>query len=190
MGNSVGIKMEKSLSVFVFLLLLALGACDMSAPDSPRQRVSGAPDAKAEKSKSQQQATFQLKLVLDEAGDNAEYKPIMTETEMEESKRDWVYVQKTPLLDHQAIKSVSTERSPLNGRLEIRVSFTSEGAKQLEVISRKNIRKRLAIVVDNKIISAQTVQSPLNGGVMLIAGYFSEQEVTRMAATINAGLAR
>ena len=54
------------------------------------------------------------------------------------------------------------------------VSFTLDrvGAKKFGRATTKNVGKRLAIILDNKIISAPSIREPILGGNGLISGNF------------------
>ena len=69
------------------------------------------------------------------------------------------------------------------------VSFTLDryGAKKFGKITTNNIGKRLAIVLDNKIISAPVIREAITGGSGTISGNFDFQEVTDLALLLRSG---
>jgi protein-export membrane protein SecD len=69
------------------------------------------------------------------------------------------------------------------------VSFTLDrvGAQKFAKITSNNVGKRLAIVLDNKIISAPSIREPITGGSGVISGSFTFQESTDLALLLRSG---
>ena len=69
------------------------------------------------------------------------------------------------------------------------VSFTLDrvGAQKFGRITTNNVGKRLAIVLDNKVISAPSIREPITGGNGNISGNFTFQEVTDLALLLRSG---
>ena len=72
---------------------------------------------------------------------------------------------------------------------EALVSFTLDrvGAKKFGKITTKNVGKKLAIILDNKIISAPEIQEPILGGNGQISGNFNFQSATDLALLLRSG---
>ena len=94
-------------------------------------------------------------------------------------------VQKTPLLDHTAIRSVNITKNAASGAPEIDVEFSQEGKELFAAVTRENINKRLAIVLDGQVYSAPVIRSEISGGRAQITGHFTETEAKELAARIN-----
>ena len=73
------------------------------------------------------------------------------------------------------------------GNPEIAIEFNSEGAKIFAQLTKDNLQKRIAIFLDNELISAPTVQSEINDGKAVITGKFSVAEAKDLALQLNAG---
>ena len=69
------------------------------------------------------------------------------------------------------------------------VSFTLDrvGTKRFAKATTKNVGKRLAIILDNKIISAPLVREPIVGGNGQISGDFTFQSATDLALLLRSG---
>ena len=69
------------------------------------------------------------------------------------------------------------------------VSFNLDryGAQKFGKITTNNVGKKLAIVLDNKIISAPVIREPITGGSGTISGNFTFQEVTDLALLLRSG---
>jgi len=69
------------------------------------------------------------------------------------------------------------------------VSFTLDrlGAQKFGRATTDNVGKRLAIVLDGKIISAPSINEPITSGSGIISGNFSFQEATDLALLLRSG---
>ena len=69
------------------------------------------------------------------------------------------------------------------------VSFTLDrlGAQKFGRTTSDNVGKRLAIVLDGKIISAPSINEPITGGSGIISGNFSFQEATDLSLLLRSG---
>ncbi len=84
---------------------------------------------------------------------------------------------------------VNAKPSLDNRNNETIVSFTLDrlGAKRFAKATTKNIGKRLAIILDNKIISAPNIREPILGGNGQISGNFTFQSATDLALLLRSG---
>ena len=65
--------------------------------------------------------------------------------------------------------------------------FDSVGARRFGDATTQNVKKRFAIVLDNKVISAPVIEEPIRGGSGVIRGRFTVQEVNDLAILLRAG---
>jgi preprotein translocase subunit SecD len=124
---------------------------------------------------------FQLQLVLDQPGENTERMTNSTTGGTEQI----LDVQKTPLLDYTAISSATVTKDASSGEQAINVEFSPEGKDLFAAITKENINKRLAIVLDGHLYSAPVIRSEISGGKAQITGHFTEAEAKALAAKIN-----
>ncbi|MBI2007439.1 MAG: protein translocase subunit SecD [Candidatus Blackburnbacteria bacterium] len=73
------------------------------------------------------------------------------------------------------------------GKPVVGLQFNSEGAKKFQEITKRNIGKQVAILVDNQIITAPTVQQEISGGNAIITGDFTLDEAKQLAIQLNSG---
>ena len=123
---------------------------------------------------------FQLQLVLDEPGGNSE-----AITNHASVAGETLYVQKTPLLDYTAVRSATVTRNASSGAPEINVEFSPEGKELFAAITKENISRRLAIVLDGHLYSAPVIRSEISGGQAQVTGSFTEEEAKELVAKIN-----
>jgi protein-export membrane protein SecD len=70
---------------------------------------------------------------------------------------------------------------------EVLLEFDSEGAKLFKEITKRNVGKRLAIYIDNVLISAPVVREEISGGKAQITGNFTVDQARELARNLNAG---
>ena len=74
-----------------------------------------------------------------------------------------------------------------NGRPAVNFRFNVAGARKFGDYTADNIGAPFAIVLDNEVISAPTIQSHIAGGSGIITGSFSVEESTNLAVLLRAG---
>ena len=73
------------------------------------------------------------------------------------------------------------------GERAVDFEFNNKGAAAFARVTRDNIGKPFAIVLDNKVISAPVIRSEIPGGRGQITGSFSLDEVNRLALLLRSG---
>jgi preprotein translocase subunit SecD len=69
----------------------------------------------------------------------------------------------------------------------VELILNPSGAKIFEQITAANVRRRLAIVLDNRVYSAPVIQERIGGGRASITGSFTIQEARDLAIVLRAG---
>ena len=69
----------------------------------------------------------------------------------------------------------------------VSITFDAKGGREFERITGDNIKKRMAVVLDNTIYSAPVIQDRITGGRAQITGTFSMQEANDLAIVLRAG---
>jgi preprotein translocase subunit SecD len=69
----------------------------------------------------------------------------------------------------------------------VSVTFDAKGAKEFDRITGENVKKRMAIVLDNTVYSAPVIQERISGGRAQITGTFTTQEANDLAIVLRAG---
>ena len=65
--------------------------------------------------------------------------------------------------------------------------FNNKGGRKFGKVTTENIGKRLAIILDKKVISHPNIREPITGGKGIITGQFTFQEATDLAMLLRAG---
>ena len=69
----------------------------------------------------------------------------------------------------------------------VELILSSKGARDFEKITSENVKRRLAIVLDNKVYSAPVIQERIGGGRASITGSFTIEEARDLAIILRAG---
>ncbi len=133
---------------------------------------------------------FQIRLVLDEPSANSEkMKEQLKAVDSDKTVYSTVDVQKSVLLDQNVLESVSIS-TDYQGKPAIDCKFTSEGKKRFAEITSQNVGKRIAIIINGKLVTVPKIAAPITAGNLEITGHFNEQEAKGLAAKINAAIAK
>ncbi len=92
-----------------------------------------------------------------------------------------IKLENNPSLISKDILEIKKVYSKYNdNRPEISIVLTKEGARKFYLLTKENIGKPIAIVIDKKIVSIPRVQTEIIGGKVSISGDFSEKEIDKM----------
>lgn len=89
-------------------------------------------------------------------------------------------------LEGDVVTNAYLDTDPL-GNPGVGVSMNSDGAKIWKLITKENVGKSIAIVLDNFVYSAPTVQGEIAGGRTSITGKFTVEEANDLANVLKAG---
>ena len=77
--------------------------------------------------------------------------------------------------------------SQRGGGWVVNFTFDSAGARRFADVTNANVGKRFAIVLDDKVISAPVIQTPITGGRGQISGNFNAQSASDLSVLLRAG---
>jgi len=66
-------------------------------------------------------------------------------------------------------------------------TFNARGASRFGQATTENVGRQLAIVLDNEVVSAPVIQTPIIGGRGQISGRFSSEEVNNLSVVLRSG---
>jgi SecD/SecF fusion protein len=97
-------------------------------------------------------------------------------------------VEKKPTLSGSTLEDASTQPGVDDpSSLEVSFSLNREGAMIFGRWTGENVGRQIAIVLDNKVYSAPTVQNKIAGGSGRITGRFTDEEASDLAIVLRAG---
>ncbi|MFO1477892.1 MAG: hypothetical protein U1F98_14755 [Verrucomicrobiota bacterium] len=127
---------------------------------------------------------FQMRLVADNSSSQTE-RMTLVQSSPGNRQPEIFSVQKAVLLDQADLKSATVSTNTPTGAPRIDLVFTEKGAQRFAEVTRQNIGKRLAIVIDGRLYSAPYIRAEIAGGLAQIEGSFTEQEARDLAAAIS-----
>ncbi len=74
-----------------------------------------------------------------------------------------------------------------DGSAAVSFKFNNLGAKKFGEVTSQNIGEQLAIVLDDEVISAPTIQSAITGGSGVITGNYTTQSAQELALLLRSG---
>jgi preprotein translocase subunit SecD len=96
------------------------------------------------------------------------------------------YLLEKVLLTGESLADAHVETDTM-GRPYIGFEMNDEGGKQFSIITGNNVQRRLAIVLDDRVYTAPTIQQRIAGGKGVITGSFTDQEASDLALVLRAG---
>ena len=96
-------------------------------------------------------------------------------------------VKKKVLLTGDYLTDARVQFDSQFGEPYVSIDFDRTGGRLFEEITGDNVKKRLAIVLDNTVYSAPTIQERISGGSARITGSFTYEEAHDLAIVLRAG---
>ena len=90
-------------------------------------------------------------------------------------------------LNGSHLVKAAPQSNPNNGEVEVSLEFNNEGAKLFEKATTDFLNKRLAILLDNEVITAPNVSVIIPDGKAVINGNFDIKSAKSLSAQLNAG---
>lgn len=90
-------------------------------------------------------------------------------------------------LDGGAITSANVDYGSVSGKAEVNMSMNPEGSKIWARLTRDNVGKQIAIVLDNYVYSFPVVNQEIKGGNSSITGDFTIEEAQDLATVLKSG---
>ena len=90
-------------------------------------------------------------------------------------------------LSGKDLQSASPAFDPQSGEPIIQLAFSPEGAKKFEDITKRNLKKQVAIFLDNEVLMAPTVKTVIADGRAQISGKFTAAQTKQTSILLNSG---
>ena len=104
-----------------------------------------------------------------------------------ENSEDQLKVSKRVILSGDSLLNAKPDVNSQTNEPTVSFSLDRVGTKKFARATTKNVGKRLAIILDNKVISAPVIQEPITGGNGQISGDFTFQSSTDLALLLRSG---
>ena len=90
-------------------------------------------------------------------------------------------------VDGANLSNAQAGQNPQTGDWVVNFTFDSIGARRFAKVTRDNVGKPFAIVLDRQVISAPVIKEPILGGQGQISGNFTARQATDLALLLRAG---
>jgi len=126
-------------------------------------------------------ANLSFRLVTEDSGDFG------SENIFFEDNKTQLTVSKRVVMSGENLNNAMAKFDNQVNQTIVNFSLDRVGSKRFAKVTSDNVGKRLAIILDNKIISAPQIREPIVGGNGQISGDFSFQEATDLALLLRSG---
>jgi SecD/SecF fusion protein len=90
-------------------------------------------------------------------------------------------------LEGDVVTNASDQFNNLTGQPEVSMTMNSEGARRWAELTKANVGKAIAIVLDGVVYSAPRVNGEISGGQSSISGNFTVEDTKDLANTLKSG---
>jgi len=104
-----------------------------------------------------------------------------------EDSEDQLSISKRVIVSGDNLLNAKPSHDNRTNRALVNFSFDRVGAKKFGRVTTDNVGKRIAIILDNKIISAPVINEPIVSGNGQITGSFTFQSATDLALLLRSG---
>ena len=104
-----------------------------------------------------------------------------------ENSEEKLNVNKRVILSGDNLLTAKPSFDNINNEATVSFSMDRVGAKKFAKVTTNNIGKKLAIILDNKVISAPSIREPIISGDGVISGDFTFQTATDLALLLRSG---
>ncbi|MBR4214717.1 MAG: protein translocase subunit SecDF [Bacteroidales bacterium] len=92
-----------------------------------------------------------------------------------------------PCLTGEVITNAREEFDDRTGSAQVSMTMNGQGAKEWARITKDNVKRQIAVVLDNLVYSFPTVQNEITGGNSQITGNFTVAEAKDLATILKSG---
>ena len=90
-------------------------------------------------------------------------------------------------MEGDAVVDAREEQDDTRGGFRISMTMNSQGSDDWAALTKKNVGRSIAIVLDEKVYSAPRVENAITGGVSSITGNFTYEDAKTLASVLKAG---
>jgi preprotein translocase subunit SecD len=98
-----------------------------------------------------------------------------------------IAVQRRAIITGDMISSARQGYDSQDGRPVVNIGFDSTGTRRFARVTQENVGKPFAIILDNVVLSAPNIQTPILGGAAQISGSFTVESANDLAISLQSG---
>jgi SecD/SecF fusion protein len=104
-----------------------------------------------------------------------------------EGTQERLRIRQAVMLEGERLVDASASFDQRTNEPIVQFRFDSEGARRFADITRRNVGKPFAIVLDDRILSAPVIREPITGGSGQISGSFTVESARDLSVLLRAG---
>ncbi len=105
----------------------------------------------------------------------------------QEAGRERLRVSQRVIIEGERLVDANASFDQRTGEPIVQFRFDSQGGKRFGDVTRANVGKPFAIVLDGRVLSAPVIREPITGGAGQISGQFTAQGARDLAVLLRAG---
>ncbi|MGP1480212.1 MAG: protein translocase subunit SecDF [Hoylesella enoeca] len=90
-------------------------------------------------------------------------------------------------LEGDVVTDAKDQFNPTTGQPEVSMSMNSEGARRWAALTKANVGKAIAVVLDNVVYTSPRILGEIDGGQSSITGHFTIEDTKDLANTLKSG---
>lgn len=102
------------------------------------------------------------------------------------AQESWFLLNRAPVITGRDLRDARPSQDPMNNQWATTFVLSQDAAKRFERFTEANINKRLAVVLDNQVRTAPTIQSKISDNGQ-ITGAANQQDANDLALVLRAG---
>jgi protein-export membrane protein SecD len=106
---------------------------------------------------------------------------------MQNNPQELIPVQKQVEVDGADLTDARAGTNPQTGEWVINFTFNSTGARRFGDVTRDNVGRRFAVVLDNQVITAPVIRDAILGGRGQISGNYDAASANQLSVMLRAG---
>ena len=153
-------------------------------------QVPGLQDPKALKDLLGQTARLEFHMVtdnVDPAGIAQGRAPVGSEIVPYANQPGFEVINRQVMISGDQLEKAQQSFDQQSGQPVVSIKFNGQGANIFARVTRDNVNKRFAMLIDGKVLSAPSINEPINGGSAQISGSFTVESANNLAIALNSG---
>ena len=99
----------------------------------------------------------------------------------------FIAVKRAAIISGDQLTDARQEFQPETNAPDVAITFNAQGGNRFARVTRDNVGKPFAIILDNQVISAPNINEPILGGRASISGNFTVQTANDLAIALRSG---
>ncbi|RDE07137.1 protein translocase subunit SecD [Sphingomonas aracearum] len=99
----------------------------------------------------------------------------------------FIAVKRSAIIQGSDVVDAQQSFEPQTNAPIVDITFNSQGGRKFAVVTQANAGKQFAMILDNEVISAPSIDEPILGGKAMIRGSFTVESANELAIALRSG---